>query len=78
MSFKDFLKEEEHTPEEYEAGQKALEHLREALKELLVADQSKAGHYEDWKYYISKVREIITTDHGEAGLEAFLPKLLPK
>ena len=79
MSFKKYLKEtEEYSAEEFEAGENALNHLKEALKELQIADQKKSGHYEDWKYYISKVQELISHDNGEAGLESWLYKMLPK
>lgn len=78
MSFREYLLEQEYAAEEFEAGQSALEHLKQALAELKIADQKKSGHYEDWKYYISKVQELISTDNGDAGLESWLQSMLPK
>lgn len=79
MSFKQYLKENyEHTVEEYEAAERALNHLKQALNEFQIADEHKGGHYDDWKYFISKVQELISSDHGESGLEPFLSKLLPR
>lgn len=77
MSFKDYIKEMEYSFKEYEAGERALKHLKQALVELKIADQNKAGNFDDWKHFISMVQEVISTDNNEAGLEPFLSKLLP-
>ena len=78
MSFKQYLKENsEHSIGEYEAGSKALIHLKAALNEFHIADKLKSGPYEDWKYFANSVEKIISSDSGEAGLESLLTKMLP-
>ena len=48
-------------------GEWALKRLRAALVELQKCDDECTS--EDFKYYKWRVAEIISCDHGEAGLE---------
>jgi hypothetical protein len=49
---------------------KAIEHINKAIVEL----QSIESNFDDYKDYANKLKKILSSDHGEAGLLRLLNK----
>jgi len=46
----------------------AISKLNSACDDLIVCDT--AFQYDDFKYYVSRIKEMLSCDNGEAGLHA--------
>lgn len=55
-----------------ELVKRAHKHLLSAIDDLRQAHMTTKGYTDDLKYFIAQISDIVSSDNGEAGLNAYI------